>query len=1356
MATTGYGSSATKENDAPYDSFSGGSGGDGDNGRRPGGSSPSSIDSSAPGRQPLSWQRRPTSQSGERPKSRGSRPLSVMAAENAAARSSPQLPASSPAEPSSSSRDAVANMLAGKDPSWFRQGSDRAQTSGALRKNQVEDEDRLDMSSLRSQLPGMSREGAEPRKMEARPESLARAAVGSPLQLTREQRLDPPGPIARERTSLDPPNGEQRETGGRASPTRSASPTKGMGGFVQSAMMKRSDSVKRWNVQSTTGLQRADSVTSNRNSYDQNQTGKRSRPTSMLRDGSTTPTSTSRPGSSHEKPADEPSVTVAALTRAEPIAKSTDEDVEDAALPSSPSKTMDTKRWSPNKNSSWLDAALNKPESPKPKSQSPALQQPAWMADLNKTKAQKAAGDSALPAPTARRHEIVTPSLARSSAPGASTKPANLRSNLASPREDTSSKPTTSDSTSTARPKPDTPPKKDFRANLQARSAPVPSVTAKEGGDDFRNVFGNLRKTKTQNYVAPDELKNNILRGKAGLTITGGPKPREKKDELKEAILKKKEEFKKAQAEGTGVQRSYTLSSAAEKEKRSGDGTVPEGLAKRMELGRAATVNKRDSGTSEGSATASRAGERSSVQSTASVESRGSNGYERPVPAPKPEARAETVSPVLPTLQKETSAPGRLQTKAASSGLASRFNPALAGMLARGPPGMGGASSRETAEESSDTSSGPARNVAEPTAPGPQLTHMTKGRARGPKRKAPSAAGKAVEDVPERVEDPKPVLNEQSTEESRSKTPQKPAALSLNPRPDGPATKPKPLPTPGKEKFSPSPITPAVISLADSSRSVVAEKPAPAGDVISLVDSSAKKWEKPSSPAKPITFGETVRPLPSPNPTATSPKKTFDSTSRPVSRGARPVSVVEIRDEEAPISQPSSPKKLDMKRMSQFLNESNQPSTAPAPEPARARSRSPTKSGRPLPEPVALTDSRQKENVSDAVDSEPVVSVRNGAAMFGGMTSTPSKAATSRPPPLADPAASTPVRRQRSPTKLSSKAPDLAPISPAPLSANISSPTRSPTKYALEVSALLTEFFGPERPRRNYRVDASALVSNRPDTSAPRIRTQSAQLFQYLGEGKKQAVPQHNERVLFEREMYLCSHTFINASGRKMTEVYFWAGDAVPQSTVEDAHIYVSREARNMGGKLVVLSQGKETSEFIAALGGVLIVRRGSSNRYDFLAPSMLCGRRYKGQVVFDEVDFTPSSLCSGFPYLIASNGKCWLWKGRGSTVDELSCARLVGMDLAMTGELVEVEDGEEAAEFWDVFGGQGGEGGVGGVPLSADHWRLKAAHDRYGCRLFRSESGDPKQVSLAPFASYSGSFPKVSGYADMGACPDH
>lgn len=270
---------------------------------------------------------------------------------------------------------------------------------------------------------------------------------------------------------------------------------------------------------------------------------------------------------------------------------------------------------------------------------------------------------------------------------------------------------------------------------------------------------------------------------------------------------------------------------------------------------------------------------------------------------------------------------------------------------------------------------------------------------------------------------------------------------------------------------------------------------------------------------------------------------------------------------------------------------------------------------------------------------------------------------------------------------------------------------------------MINGFFGHQRPKRNYHVDAAELLMNRPKGGS-RVQTHKAQLFQVTEQGKKIPVPAHYERVLFEREMYICSHTFTDESRKRVSEVYFWSGDDVAPSAVEDAQVFVNREAKSMGGTLIKMRQGKETAEFIQALGGIVIIRRGSSNKYDSLASNILCGRQYMGQIVFDEVDFSSSSLCSGFPYLITQQGKCYLWKGKGAGVDELSCARLIGMDLALMGELVEMDEGQEPENFWDFFGGDR----LASLS-SADHWRLKPSYEKYCGRLFCSDSAAQNQV---------------------------
>ncbi|KAB5516921.1 hypothetical protein GE09DRAFT_1158924 [Coniochaeta sp. 2T2.1] len=1286
----------------------------------------------------LSLQRRPQSQASDRPKSR---PLSVVAAENAASRtSSPAEQTSSEQEPS---RDQIAKALAGKDPTWFRQTADRGQGSAALRRNQVEDPDTVDMASARAQLPGMSRENsAEPLREAAdiRPASPGmRAKLGSPLILSPAQRLEPPTPEASSQRDTTP--------SGRTSPTRPLSPTKGMGGFVQSAMMKRSDSVKRWSVNSPAGLQRADSVVSARSSIDNpHQTSlTHSRQNSTLRDGSVTPTRssrptsrgtttpTSRPTTSHSQQQEVQDKT--SSSNEKPAAEPKERDEE--PLPVSPSKTMDPRRWSPTK-SSWLDAALNKPESPKPKPTPPASQQPAWMVALNNAKAQKTgAGEPGSTSPVARRHEVKTGGLMKSTPMGTGAKPAAAgASSLSSPRLPSGDKPAvggfrgnlarrasdkegpegSTESSPQAKTKPQTPPKKDldFRGNLKPRVAPSGTSTS-DAPDELKNVFGKLRRTQTQNYKAPDELKNNILRGKAGLNITGGPKPSERKDEFKEAILKKKEDFKKAQEEGRSVK---TAPKPAEEK------SIPEGLLKTLEIKRSATINKRDSATSDFPPQTPTETNGSNRSSTIPSISRTDSAGTSQLPPRKQSDSEENEPPAgMPTLHKEVSAPVRLQGRAAASGLAGRFNPALAGILARGPPGAGSGPPKAAAGSSPETSSGAAAET--PSAPGPQLTHMTKGRARGPKRKAPSAVAKTTGEPA-----PNPAAQVPAV-----KTPTPPQPEKFEPKTEGPKAAEPAKQEKEKPVLSPKP---KLVSLIDSSKKFVPEEK-PAAQIISLVDSSKKKQveDEPKPSGQPISFGEPIGFKTRPR----SPTKIHEKVAALVAH-TQPAPKPADADEAG--SQPASPRKLNVNRISKFLDEPIKIDTPP--EPVKSRTPSPTKLGRfnfekedpsvsPDTRPISPTRSRplpqptsqpfQNQKADDKVDSEPVVSVKNAKNLFGGTPVKSPEPAHSQPVPAGPRAAAAETQRPSTPVKLASRA------LPPPAEAAVVSPPMSPmTKYNREVSTVLTNFFGPERPKRSYTVDAAEILMRRP-TAGARVNTQQAQLYQVSGDGKKQPVPAHNERVLFEREMYLCPHTFINDAGKKVVEVYFWVGDEVPESAVEDAQVFLQREARSFGGKLVKLTQGKETPEFIQALGGIVIVRRGSSNKYDSLAPNMLCGRRYHGQIAFDEVDFSPSSLCSGFPYLITQQGKCYLWKGKGSDVDELSCARLIGMDLALMGELEEVEDGNEPDKFWRIFDDRG-DSRLG----SADHWRLKPNYDKYCGRLFKSDAADRKQIlELTPFS---------------------
>lgn len=1237
--------SPTKENEAPLDSTEA--------------KRVSTADSRS---STLSWQRRPNS-----------RPLSMVAAQNATQRSLAGTQDSSTLDQAAVSHEQMAQTLASKDPSRFRQTDDRGIGSADNRRSQVDDDDRLDMTSAKThQLSGMTIE--TPR----RPSSPTPARLGSPVALK---------PHRPEHLSIDDkPFIEPGVTSppGRTSPIRSTSPTKGVGGFVQSAMMKRSDSVKRWSVTSPPGLTRAESVAANRNSHDRTSSSIGSRPTS----GHSHAGASSRPTSSQ---GEEETV---AQTSPEPQKKSDraskpdqTSKPDDIAVPSSPTKTMDPRRWSPTK-SSWLESALNRPESPT-KTQPKPKAQPAWMVELNKARAERANSQGM---DTSRnvthKHQVSIGGLMRQSPVGevAKTNPTGLGGIYSPPPASTTpsfttrpvlgheSKPSFAESIASetgdvdgqkrrpsgflpqTKPKPEAVQNKDFRAGLRQR--PAGADGTKSGEPEFKNVFGNLRRTRTQNYVAPDELKDNILRGKAALSITDGPRKNEQRDDFKEAIQKKREDFKKAQVDGKGVTRSS-----------SGDGGKQplEGVAKRFELKRSTT------GSSNGSRKGSLAAERSpkdEAQESSSSSANASPTMETtpqknqaapprvaPPPSDKPLSEQPTrrgsgdMEATKPVEASSTT------TRAGAKKLAGRLNPALAGMLARGPPPM---AATNGADGSGGQSSSAAGDGSEPTATGPQLTHMTKSRARGPKRKAPTSSAA-----------PSPSIG---------------VGSDLTKEPKGPMEQ-VPSPDPAEK-----PAVPLSIQQRVAAQAALRSRGKPDSGSSSAADES-----------------------PAPVPAAVANKTTTD--------GGKDAGL-----------------KVDVMKASRLFNETTAGTAQPAASSIHRRtgSRSPTKQSSAVRDDsqASLPSTRPKTTPGEkGAEPSRKVDVKRASRIFDEKT-----AGTAQP-------VASPLHRRtgsRSPTKQTmADAPDAAPKSSAsrpttPLTKStlsaeaVKSPSRAPSspgKATNELSKLLIDFFGPPVPRKEMRVDTAELLMSRPTGGSGKITSLGFQMFRIFGDGKKVPVSAQNERVLFEQDMYVCAHNFTNEAGKKMFEIYFWVGDEVGEATAQDAQLFVQREAKSLGGTLVRLRQGRETAEFLAALGGVVMVRRGTSNKYDSLAPNMLCGRRYLGQVAFDEVDFAPSSLCSGFTYLMAQAGKCFLWKGKGSDVAEISCARLVGIDLSLTGELIECDDGSEPAAFWDMFDKESPR------PQSAAHWRLKPSYDKYRSRLFCSDAGsDAQMYEMHPF----------------------
>jgi len=1410
----------------------------------------------------LSWQQRPGSRGSTDNKNR---PLSLIAAQNRALAPSKESTKPTPTEDSELPQDQIAQSLGAKDPSWFRQTPDCGQGSAALRKSQTARN--LDIESeIGVRLPGLSKKpSVEPQKFRAQPENMRSPSpsqessprdpeiaqehdfksetASSGLTLTSafptlsSQRLEPPsGASSLKRGNVSSTRAPAMSPSqGRISPERMhrpPSPTKGSGGFVQSAMLKRTESVnKRWSAQASHGLSRGNSIASSRSGIEGSKDvvhgvtlPMHSRNSTYSRDPS--PLAASRPGSSHStdlsandgfiKP-DLPEHVKVPQDLTTDSKRSSTESL-DKIVPQSP---RDSKKWSPSKNPSWLESALNKADSAKAKPAAPP-QQPSWMTGINKAREARGSVDlekstsfqevsvggflcatpagAALKSPSLSDVSVASPpanaksrtlnTAVKSDGPGSRlTSPAATFSTdnsrfeaedigkddstkrLRSPGSDANSqsasespKPistaSTSGSPASSKPKPITPPKKDFRSTLRSRKLPAQSSESTE--PEFKNVFGKLKRTETKNYVAPDELKSNILRGKAGLAVTDGPLKGERMDEFKESILKKKEDMKtwgtlpdaiqKTNAGTVNKTAESTIPEAIAKRTALASGSscfdkpsnpplpeaivirralglgsssidktsnppVPEALAKRRALGRSGSSQNSALTTSEAEprspAVASRqvsAAQKPKVEPPEQKSAR--PAVESALPGVTPRQASIGQKPKVDIPEKKPSAPSLLQAEPVSGGkLADRFVPGLAGMLSRGPMVTGEApSGAKTASSTAfkEEARAPSAKQRGQASSGTQLIHATKGRAKGPKRRLPAslkpdiAPNVPVEDTGKIFDALLPVEELKPSRDASSADTQPLSAISSSLLPNitdrynnKAQTLLLPLPSSPFGSLNGRDTKPPSTDGSSRLKDPISPKPKPVAPAKSSPAVSRELTNR-----KPPTNVETPR-------NNTSPTPSIKENSR---IGSSPTEGT-IESEQHEVANVES-----VLRAAAHWDSSSKLSPQ-QPQSPKSQIKLPTrKDEEDAMKQAGLTESRAQKPIGLGIRS-----------LSDEDTRIMERPNTSRSLPLL------PQKSSRSPP-LPAKKPDSI-LNRIISNGSLPTPPQdvrvSPLPVSTKAGGLLREFFDDvSTPESKVGVDAQAVLASRPSFEKEgKIKTLRKQIVELTSDGKKTPVPSHQEHILFEDNMYLCTHVFGSVpTGKRITEVYLWCGDGVSPSAIEDAQLFSKNSAKEAGGKLIVLSQGKESANFFEALGGIVITRRGS-NSSGAAATYMLCGRRHLGQIAFDEVPLSARSLCSGFPYLVsATSGRLYLWKGKGSGADELGCARLIGMDLGLTGEIEEIDEGAEPAAFWKALNGSNQKRQTTGTP----HWPMKATCHKYATRLFAVEfESRPKSAGL-------------------------
>ncbi|KAK0841035.1 hypothetical protein LTR03_010177 [Friedmanniomyces endolithicus] len=882
--------------------------------------------------------------------------------------------------------------------------------------------------------------------------------------------------------------------------------------------------------------------------------------------------------------------------------------------------------------------------------------------------------------------------------------------------------------------KPETPakPKTDFRNTLRSRPA---GESKTQGTPEFLSKFGQLRKTQPEKYVAPDILRDNITRGKADLARTGGPVKTPRRDELRESLLAKKEDWKKAKEEGR------ELPGQVHERKTSAGVPLtppkPEALAKREWLGRAA----------DGARMTASPEKVREVTSEGLTRQRTLREEVKPEPA---QAKPPTIAPhdhaTSEPLSKQQSAPAVIEhipapaTAEPSSRLAARFNPGLAGLLARGPPsastsnapsrsGSPGVPQRATTLPSGE---GAGEMAMEGSSEGP-LKDMRKGRARGPKKRRggdEASTGEGDANAKEVVMAASQAGVKEEDEAPLSVPAVKPRALvgsmaALMAASLERAAVPRPA-----EKLFEKPATPAkAMSAFAKPEEREAQKPVtPAKAPSAFARTEEREGQKPATPAKPPSAfakpeeREVQKPATPAKSLAFSMKPSRAVQEPPKSDVAKPSRTThEPAESNVPIFGGFGSKNRAPPTTKPEDNKENSDETLPSVKSAASLwGRQPSPKKADAPPQILLPSQRDEEAAMRSAgllaSSHSGASSSNGSSNGLGISvekrghgsqATPPGSAGLPPKPMRS---SRTVSGQLMEASVNKGASRLMPVA----------------RPSTEAERLLARTFGAV-PTSDVplMIDTRALMSEEQGRPATEVKTLRRTTQEILPDGSVITLRQQEQYTLFDSSVYICTHTYLTATSTKQTRLFIWSGNAASSSALSHAQTAAKKVTRDSNTLLPLqpIDQGHEPATFLQALGGILITRRGS--RLNAPKQFILCGRQHLGHIVFDEVDFGLDSLCAGFVFLILypitlQRTELYLWKGTACAMEEVCAARLVGMEISEMGGIVEVEQGGEDSSFLKIFGAGTVREVISG---SSALWKGKsAAPERFDVRLYRVE----------------------------------
>ncbi|KAF8322294.1 hypothetical protein DL93DRAFT_2205857 [Clavulina sp. PMI_390] len=617
------------------------------------------------------------------------------------------------------------------------------------------------------------------------------------------------------------------------------------------------------------------------------------------------------------------------------------------------------------------------------------------------------------------------------------------------------------------------------------------------------------------------------------------------------------------------------------------------------------------------------------------------------------------------TLDPPKNAPVSSPSPAPSSPFGSRWNSSASEVRTTSPapsaarPNVGGPASAP-------------KPSAEPDNTTP-LTHLTRDRAKKPKRGGSSLARIASEDA-DADENPVPPLSSSKlSEPPKFNTTLKGDTTSTTPTVASRAatltSSASPAPT-RSQVLSPPPTAPP---LRESSPVTSTARGESVSKLMDTWGSRAPIGVKTPTPgSKPTPGGETV------------PSRSGTSSPYAATRRALP-GMAKTPEPTTPSSASSPrsvepPKPLTPTSVSSPMRQSQQPLQPPA-------------------RPSAM-DMAQALNLVDAPASSPATS----------SLAAPAPAAVV--PESSSPTLNrTPSRRRSSFSPAANALPSVAEVdTPPPSLTREVGRTLAASSNAQAVKAPIAS--GPKTFKHDDkplpRVDVAALLAEAakppPLSFDPTFKPISTDVMSIRGRSASPVTVQPH--IFYDSELRAIVYRSKDlSSGLASTTIWTWTGK---NATVGPDETWKIKDLESrFGTKVVPCEQGKEPLELISLLGGVIAVRQGSVGLWSVENTAMHCVRSapHGSNVIITELDLNIQNLSSAYSYVLSVPGSIYVWHGRGSRPNERSHASSYASTLSQDSlPVADFEEGDEDSMFWAYLGDE--------PWANADYWSERSQHE--------------------------------------------